>query len=240
MSWAETRRTNPPHAFRATTLDRRRNGRLRRFPGLLAAENSAGRCHVRFVALARIGSSCSVRLVRSCCTLDDNLRQRLHDGPDLLSHCQSLGRCLDAARGLDESQSRFEFGDTDASLGNDLPYRPPPRVVLGLDGGDKVGSDRDAFFPQGIDHFLGLGLLVRLEVVTDGLGFIHAACLGRGAGSLQEIELETSSVARPQMLVKPLGKPGPSRLLRTIGFSLSANVVRRRLQPTDQVCGIMS
>ena len=37
---------------------------------------------------------------------------------------------------------------------------------------DKAGSDRDAFFRQGIDHFLGLGLGVRLEIVADGLGFV--------------------------------------------------------------------
>ena len=58
--------------------------------------------------------------------------ERLHDLPDFLSHCQGLLRCRNGPCELEESQSRFDLGDADASLSDNLPHRPLSFVVLGL------------------------------------------------------------------------------------------------------------
>jgi len=88
---------------------------------------------------------------------------RLHDLPDLLSHGQSLGGCFDAPCDFEESQSRLDLGDADASLGDNLSYGPLPLVVGGLDVADVVGRDRNTLFRQRIDTswFLALWFALR-------------------------------------------------------------------------------
>ena len=87
----------------------------------------------------------------------------LHDLPDLLSHLEGLGRCRNTPCDLEKSQSRFDLGNTYASLGDNLPLCPLPLIVGGLDVADVVGSDVIPFFARAstTSWFLALWFALR-------------------------------------------------------------------------------
>ena len=63
--------------------------------------------------------------------LREETEQVLHDLPDLLSHLEGLGSRRNAPCDLEKSQSRFDFWNTYASLGDNLPLCLLSLVVAG-------------------------------------------------------------------------------------------------------------